>query len=480
MFAATARARLPFAALPFAALPLAALSLGGCDTPAEPCPCDDGHGVTLCDDGECTACQCLGFATPTEDPPPAVTRFVDADAGDGGDGSASDPWAALDWETLNEDVATRGSVLVVFDAADTWPDFVSIDRTDTSPNRIVLDGSRAARTDDGWVDANGARAVVPGIGTNYDNVVRSRVTVRGFDVTGSRDKGIYWRSGDDIVIEDNLVHANRGTPAISLDYTSRSGHASASFVVRNNHVWNQPGECIYIGGAEGEDIDAHAVVVVENNLVHDCRNPFSSREDGINVKDRIGSVIVAGNVVFATHWGIELGSPATVRGNLVFDTRANGIHATDGWGRGLSGMILEDNVVLRADEAGIYLNATNSAWANVRLSRLTVVDPREAAIEAGGEGGIEGSIDDVLLSGARVALDAWSPMEFVLGACAVHGTDLAGGRDFAALAEACVAVDPGFGDLGVPAGPDGRFFTDDDPWLSEAGGATSPTESGVR
>jgi hypothetical protein len=450
---------------------LIALLLWGCaPPPSEPCACaDGGHGVTLCDGGDCSPCQCLTLAPPTEDPEPAITRFVDADA-PGGDGSAADPWAVPDWSTLNDDVAT-GHVLVVFDAGDTWPEFLAIGRTDTGPNRIVLNGHHSRRTASGWVEAVGARASVPGIRTGFENVERSRITVRGFDVTDSNDKGIYWRSGDDILIEDNLVHANRGTPAISLDYTSRSGHRSTSFVVRNNHVWDQKGECIYIGGAEGQDIDAHELVIIENNLVHDCSSPLSSQDDGINIKDRIGSVTVARNVVFETKWGIEIASPATVRGNLVFATRSNGIHVTDEWGLGVSGLILEDNVILDADEAGIYLNATNHAWSTVTLSRLTVAGAREAAIEVGGDPGIDGTIDDVILADSSIGLDAWSPMSFELGQCIVHGNDLVGDREFAVLAEACVDTDPGFGDLGAPAGPDGLFFTHDDPWVSASGGA---------
>jgi hypothetical protein len=449
---------------------IACLLLWGCSAaPSEPCACTNGHGVTLCDGGDCTACQCLTLAPPTEDPEPAVTRYVDADA-IGGDGSETNPWAVPDWPSLDADVAT-GHVLVLFDAGDTWPEFLAIGRTDTGPNRIVLDGHQSRRTSSGWVDAEGTRAIVPGIRTGSDNVVRSRITVRGFDVTGSEDKGIYWRSGDDILLEDNLVHGNRGTPAISLDYTSRSGHRSTAFVVRNNHVWDQAGECIYIGGAEGEDIDAHELVVIENNLVHDCNHPLSSQDDGINIKDRIGSVTVARNVVFGTKWGIEIASPATIRGNLVFATRSNGIHVTDEWGLGSSGLVLQDNVILDADEAGIYLNATNNAWSNVTLSQLTVIGARQAAIEVGGEAGIDGTIDDVVLADSRIGLDAWSPTGFELGQCTVHGTDLAGDRELAVLAAACVDVDPGFGDLDAPAGPDGEFFTDDDPWVSASGGA---------
>lgn len=448
---------------------LPALLVTACARATEPCACEDGHGVTLCDGGECTTCQCMPLAPATEDPAPRVTRFVDADAVDG-DGSEASPWAGLDWDTLNADVA-KGDVLVVFDAGDTWRDRVDIGRTDQGPYRIVLDGHDRRRTCDGWVDADGARATVPGITTGFEEVVRSRVTIRGFDVTGSRDKGIYWWAGDDVVIEDNLVHANRGTPAVMLDYTNRTGHRSTSFAVRNNHIWDQVGECIYIGGAEGEDMDAHEVVVIESNLVHDCTHAFSTHRDGINIKDRIGDVTVAGNVIFATHWGIEIASPGIVRGNLVFGTSSNGIHVTDEWGLGLSGLLLEDNVVIDAGDAGIYMNAENNAWSDVTIARFTVIGAGEAAIEAGGEREISGEIDDVVLANSAIGLDAWSPMELDLGECTVHGNGMAGDRDFADLAQDCVNDDPMFGDLTAPAGPDGRFFTDDDPWISASGGA---------
>lgn len=445
------------------------VSLAGCPAPSEPCACTEGHGVPLCEAGECTPCQCLGYATPTVDPEPAITRFVDADA-EGGDGSETAPWATPDWAVLDADVAT-GDVLVVFDASDTWPELLAIGRTDLGPNRIVLDGRHSKHTSNGWADAGDARATVPGILTGYDDVARSRITVRGFDVTGSQDKGIQWRMGDDIVIEDNLVHGNLGTPAVSLDYTSRTGHRSTSFSVRNNHIWDQTGEGIYIGGAEGEDLDAHHVVVIENNLVHDLIHPTSTRHDGINIKDRIGSVTVAHNVVFKTHWGIEIASPGAVTGNLVFATQSNGLHITDGWGTGMSGLLLEDDVILNGGEAGIYLNATRNAWTDVTLSRITVAGVVGAAVEAGGEGGITGTIDDVVLADAKVGLDAWSPMSLALGACTVFEVGLKGDRDFAELAERCRVADPGFGDLGVPAGPDGQFFTEDDPWVSAEGGA---------
>ena len=77
----------------------------------------------------------------------------------------------------------------------------------------------------------------------------------------------------------------------------------------------------------------------------------------------------------------------------------------------------------------------------------------------------------MVLADSETGLDAWSPMGFSLGRCTVHGNDRVGDRDLADLARDCVRDDPLFGDLRAPAGPDGRFFTADDPWVSAAGGA---------
>ncbi len=53
----------------------------------------------------------------------------------------------------------------------------------------------------------------------------------------------------------------------------------------------------------------------------------------------------------------------------------------------------------------------------------------------------------------------------------VHETERAGDRALEDLARGCVEVEPELGDLRAPAGPDGRFFTGDDPWISPIGGA---------
>jgi hypothetical protein len=314
---------------------------------------------------------------------------------------------------------------------------------------------------------------VPGIHTTYDDVARSHVTVRGFEVTGSDDKGIYWRAGDEVVIEDNVIHDNRGSPALSMDYANRSGLPSTSFVVRNNHVFNQRGECIYIGGSEGEDLDAHGHVEVVGNLVHNCWDALDSKHDGINIKDRIAEVEVRRNVVFETDWGIEIASPGTVANNLVFDTKRNGFHLSDAWGLGLSGMALTDNAILRAGERGVRVGADRLGGEDIVFDGMTIQGSEEAALIWAGDEGVASTLDRVVLADNAVGFDGWGTVELEVRRCRVHGNERDDDGSAAGAAAGCVSERPDFGDLDAPAGPDGAFFTSDDPWLVE-GGAELP------
>ena len=461
-------------------LPLLLLLACGPDTIGEPCVCD-GHGVQICDGGACGPCQCLPLLDVSEDPEPSVTFHVDPDLPQG-DGSEGSPWAWLDWEVLDRALA-QGHVRVLFSAqeadgsgAETWPEPLELLREDGSDHRLVLDGSAVTNIDDAhphWVEAPpGARARVPGVTTGYEDIERSHITLRGFEVTGSDDKGIYFRAGDEVIIEDNLVHRNDGSPSVSLDYVSRSGLPSSSFVVRNNHIWDQRGECVYIGGAEGQDLDAHASVIVENNLIHDCWLALGTHHDGINIKDRIAQVRVQGNVIFNVDWGIEAASPGDYSHNLVWNTQRNGFHFTDAWGTGLSGLVMHDNLSAWAGEAGLYLFAQGNAASGVSIQRFTALGAAGAGLELGTEAGLEVQVQDVLLQDNAVGLDGWGGVEAKVEGCETAGNGLDADRD---LQDA--ACSPGSSDLGdteVLAGPDGIFFTQDDPWLSTRGGAALP------
>ncbi len=413
------------------------------------CACDaaTAHGARRCEGGACGPCLCLPLMAVAPDPPYDATFSVG-------------PRDRLDWPAI--DAALRaGSVRIDFGPG-TYPERLDVLRTDLGPHRLLLDGGHHA-------------AVVPGILTPYDDIRRSRITVRGFEVTGSRDKGIYWRAGDEVILEDNVVHDNRGTPAINLEYANRTGLPSTSFVVRNNHVFNQPGECIYIGGSEGEDVDAHASVEIVNNLVHNCWNGWDSKHDAINVKDRIGRVTVARNVVFETHWGIEVASPGWIANNLVFDTQSNGLHLNDQWGTGLSGLTVVDTVVLRAGEHGARVGADRLGAEGIVFSGFTVQGSAEGGAVWAGESGVSASLDRIVLADNEVGLDGWGTVTLDVAACQVHGNELDDDRSADGAASGCDHERPGFGDLENPAGPDQTFFTDDDPWLV-AGGAALPVD----
>ncbi len=450
------------------------------DSTGVPCACD-GHGVQLCDGEACGSCMCLPLLDPSQDPEPATTFWVDPDVLSG-DGSAHAPWTSPDWGAIDAALAD-GHVLVLFSAQeangeepDTWPERLDLLRTDTSAHRLVLDGGSTWNTDDGapaWTAApTDRRARVPGISTGYQDVERSHITIRGFEVTGSEDKGIYFRAGDEVIIEDNLVHANAGSPSISLDYVSRTGLPSSSFVVRNNHVWDQQGECVYIGGAEGEDLDAHASVIVENNLIHDCWKRLGTHHDGINIKDRIGSVWVHRNVVFHTDWGIEAASPGVYSHNLVWSTERNGFHFTDSWGSGLAGLQLVDNVSAWAGEAGLYMYTREHAATEVLIEGFTAFDAAEAGIELGTEAGLDVTLLDVLVQDNAVGLDGWGGVRASVQSCFSSGNTTDSDRDLGD-----VSCQAGGTQLATPrelAGTDALFFTADDPWLSSAGGADLP------
>jgi hypothetical protein len=458
-------------------LPLAlvtSLALSGCARLAgAACDCPDGrHGAVF--DGAC-ACHPGSGLPPWVPPEDARRLFLDPDAPPDGDGSAEAPWTALDWPALDAALAA-GPVVVHLPAARldaagepspvVLPEVVRILRADPGPHRLVLDGRSLARTAVGdWVPHAGARAVVPGVRTPFEGGPYSHITLVGLEITGSRDKGVSWWSGDAVELVDLAIHDNGGSPAVYLDYSNRSGHAGAGFVLRDSHVWNQPGECVYIGGSEGEEAPSHTGVVVVGNLIHDCRDPFGTRNDGINIKDRLGPVEVRENVVYRADWGIEAGSPGRYAHNVVLETEREGILVNDSFGP-VDGLIFEDNVVVGAGHDGVHIAPLQPDGGRVEVRRTTVVGARRAGLLVGGEHPIGVLVEDVVAVGNRVGLDGWGAGSATVEGCAVADNGTATDRN---LAEADCAPAPPV-DMTRPAGPDGWWLTADDPgWV--AGGA---------
>jgi hypothetical protein len=419
--------------------------------------------------------MCLLFEPTIPDQPVATTFFVDPDLQEHGDGSSAKPWLEADWSAIDAALAI-GNVQVMFSALEedgqaeeTWNNPLEIKRTDQGPYRVIFDGISHYNSSDShpvWsLNPSRRHAIVRGVTTGFDNIARHRVTIRGFEITGSEDKGVYWRAGDDIVLEDLIVHDNMGSPAINLEYANRSGLPSSSFIIRNSHVFNQNSECIYIGGSEGEDRDAHHYVEVSNNLIHHCWKPMNDKHDGINIKDRILDVVVSRNVIFTVDWGIQGESSGNYSGNLVFDTERNGFQLGDIWGTGLSNLILRDNTILRAGEHGIRLGADDIAAKNIVMERTTLINNQEAGVLFAGNAGIEARIAGLALVGNQVGMDGWGDVTVALSDCLVSDNETNDARAVAGTTSVCQQQPTSWGDLENPAGPDGIFFTADDPWI---------------
>ena len=357
-------------------------------------------------------CVCLPHVAADEPAEPAHTLVLS-------------PGETPDWGEVDR-LLTEGDVHILFDAG-RWDERFQVERSDTGPSRLVLDGQ--------------GHASVAGIHTGYEDLPRDRVTVRRFEVPGSRDKGIYWRAGSGVILELNEVHDNRGSPSINLDYSNRSGLQSSSFIVRNNHVWDQRGECIYIGGSEGEDQDSHLYVEVRGNLVHDCLG-VDGKADGINIKDRIGEVWVAHNVTANTDWGIEAASPGLYEHNVVLRSRRNGLQLVDAWAPGLDGLVFVDTVVLEPGENGVRIGSERVSTEQLLFQDLIVSDPADFALMAGGD--VTVVVEGVTLYATDEPTRDWGGVTW----------------EFSDQSDVEQALD-----ISEPAGPDGVFFTGDEPWM---------------
>ncbi|MEM6928276.1 MAG: right-handed parallel beta-helix repeat-containing protein [Myxococcota bacterium] len=418
--------------------------LASCQSTLDVCTCPSGtpgHAVLLDD-----ACSCLPHLEPTPLPSDAVV--VELPSGEEPD------WAALDAALVDGDVRVR------FDRDGQW-DRLRILRTDTGPHRLVLDGGSASE----------GRAVVAGMLTPFDEGPRHRVTVRGFEITRSRDKGIHWEAGDGILIEDVVLHDNGGTPALSLQYSNRSGHVSNGFVVRNIHLYDQRGECLYIGGSEGTDAPSHHDVVIENNLIHDCYADLDTKHDAINVKDRMSQVRVHRNVVLRADWGIEVASSGEYTSNLVFDTNREGFQVADAFSP-IGDMRFADNVVVGAGHDGFHFSIVQARATGMTMQRNTVIGAKQAGVLVGSGEGIALDIEDIVVVDSSVGFDGWGEgADLTVADCLTSANDADFDRVFDDVATSCGAAT--VPDLTAPAGPDGLFLTDDDPWLVD-GGARLP------
>jgi len=411
--------------------------LMACNPKLDLCDCPAGvPGSAVMLEGQCS---CLPHLEAT--PNPEAAALIELSDGEEPD------WDAIDAALADGDVVLR------FDPAGSW-ERLYVRRTDEGPNRLVLDGGTA-----------GARAKVRGILTPFDEGPRHRVTVRGFEITKSPDKGIFWEAGDDVLIEDVVIHDNKGSPALNLNYSSRSGWPSSNFTVRNSHIYRNNGECVYIGGSEGEDRPSHVGLLLENNLIHDCFALVDTKNDAINVKDRLVDVVVRRNVVLRSDWGLEVASQGLYESNLVIDTDREGVQVSDFF-QPYGDMVFRDNAVLGAGEDGFHFSTKKAVASGLLLERNTVIGAGKAGLLVASDAGMELAVDQFVVVDSDRAFDGWGEADLTVGACRTSVADV----DFARLFEGLGSCESAASvDVSAPAGPDGLFFTADDPWLVEGG-----------
>ena len=416
-----------------------------------------------------------------------TTFFVDPDSSVlTSDGSVARPWSQLDWAAVDAALA-RGNVTVFFSAraagADTNQlsgDLLSLSRTDDGPSRLVLDGISQFNADDAsprWEPNTGAsRATFRGASTTEAKVKRSHLTLRGFELANARAQGVYYEAGDDVVLEDLVIHDNGSSPAIFFDYANRSGLRSTGITIRNCHLYSITGECIYIGGVENTGGAAHDGVLIENNLIRECgaRQRNGDDWDGINIKDQLSNVVVRRNVIKDAYRGMQItSSDLIIEHNLIIDTQNASIVLGGGWSRGISAATrVAHNVLVRGTTAGVYLDADTDAATGPLITHNTIIGAigtPGAGLHFAGNAGLTATAQANVVTDCATGVDGWGQAAVEFDACVFwrNTSDtrraMSGGS-----AERCTSVDPRYVDAQQLAGDDHVFFTADDGWLPTA------------
>jgi hypothetical protein len=349
--------------------------------------------------------------TVTVNPASSQTAFyVDPTyTGGNNDGSAAYPWTDLgtsstdtQWTAINNALATT-PVIVYFSARQAGSDVpeettnaVRVFRTDTSTNRLTLDGMSQYNANDvtpSWMNYTGSSKMRIRIGDGSISLgwgfspgtslyTQHYITLRGFEVTGRR---ITWK-GSHTVLEYLWVHDIAFIGAtVQFQHATDSSCADygrdTDITVRNLLIERGYGEGIYISGNSLSTNDGcpsygntHADILVESNAIRDPG--YNGAEgDGVDLKAGLTNVTVRSNVIQDTHKDggghargiVSLGAfpPAKtsylIEGNLIhgiYDGLTLETH---------NGTVIRNNVIYNADNMGIYA-AGNPSWPNYNLA----------------------------------------------------------------------------------------------------------------
>ncbi len=201
--------------------------------------------------------------------------------------------------------------------------------------------------------APGEHVIIQGIPSqNVLDIAGSYFTIAGFEIKGG-SHGIRLGAADHAVLEDLVLH-DLGDVGISCN---RPGQDCSALIIRHNEIYDTgragTGEGMYLGGNDATNIFRDSLV--ERNYVHDLGG---DQGDGIEVKSGASGVIVRDNVIVrAKYPGITMygyagtGAPNVVERNFVWHTVDNGIQI-------VGQVVVRNNIVIAAGTNGIQSKAS--------------------------------------------------------------------------------------------------------------------------
>ena len=359
--------------------------------------------------------------------------YVDPDfTGSIRDGTATQPWHSLadtvtntPWTVINAALVSN-PVQVYFTARKATSDVdqtstvqLLLSRTDTSTNRLTLDGLSKFNTSasgPSWSNYSGSSrfsitVTTAAFDTNNEGspfTHRDYCTVRGFRLKATNQPCIVINTSH-FIFELNEVTAQTGAaigPGFIYQHRplADTNHAnfSTDITIRNNYIHHTFGEGIYISGNGGDGGNGQGVppgdnsdtqtqdnVLIEGNILT-ALGTFGGEGDGIDIKDGNTNLRIRNNVIdkqlqqFGR--GITVESCDLIENNIVMNVPTNAVAITASYNgtHGRDRLVIRNNIFIAGDNSALKMDssdATSSSywWSNTKVQNNTLFKPSATA-----------------------------------------------------------------------------------------------------
>jgi Right handed beta helix region len=360
--------------------------------------------------------------------------YVDADWSGAQSGTANQPWASLNWPSINTSLnsgnvtiyfSAREATSLVDDKYDTAGNGVQryVDlsqRTSASSFLLTLDGKSFYNANDAapvWIANTGTNMCVVQqlVSQNNNHAKKSNITIHGFRIVCNVESKQISVCGDNFTVEYcEGYHLFNGPGGVGLLIvpTADGSHegsgdwcpACTNIVVRYNIIHDTQGEALYIGGGgtnpgqAGSGYPSHSSITISSNEVYSA-GIFGGQGDGIDIKGGLKDVLISGNNIHALSSpnGVRAivaqgqmngskGTQLTIERNFIHDnlTISDAVIAlADSWGVP-QGVIIRNNVLANntgGPARGIHVY---SAQDQILVQNNTIYRCKDVAIDNGG------------------------------------------------------------------------------------------------